>query len=181
MYELKFIKYFKYIINRRLTRKIVINKIREIKMAEEFANFMQETRKAPLEEKLNTFGDVVEKMMIMILRIPDLVDQSLAVVGQRISTLESRINSINNDVSALRTRGTGAAPVIASPTAPSSAPPPPAGPPGGSPGGPPPPGGSPDGPPPPGGPGGPRPASPVSLRGAIMGELKSLFAKRNTK
>ena len=146
-------------------------------MAEEFANFMQETRKAPLEEKLNTFGDVVEKMMSMILRIPALVDQSLAVVSQRISTLESRINSINNDVSALRTRGTGAAPVIAAPTAPSSAPPPSAGPPGGPPGGPPPlpPGG------PPGGPGGPRPASPVSLRGAIMGELKSLFAKRNTQ
>ena len=176
MYELKFIKYFKYIINRKLTRKFVINKIRESKMAEEFANFMQETRKAPLEEKLNTFGDVVEKMMSMILRIPDLVDQSLAIVGQRISTLESRINSINNDVSALRTRGTGAAPVIAAPTAPSSAPPPPSGPPGGPPGGPPPPPGG-----PPGGPGGPRPASPVSLRGAIMGELKSLFAKRKTQ
>jgi len=144
-------------------------------MAEEFANFMQETKKAPLEEKLNTFGDIVEKMMSMILRIPDLVDQSLAVVGQRMSTLESRINSINNDVSALRTRGTGAAPVIAAPTAPSSAPPPPAGPPGGPPAGPP------GGPPPPGGPGGSRPASPVSLRGAIMGELKSLFAKRNTQ
>ena len=144
-------------------------------MAEEFANFMQETRKAPLEEKLNTFGDIVEKMMSMILRIPDLVDQSLAVVGQRISTLESRINSINNDISTLRTRGIGATPVIAAPAAPSSAPPPPAGPPGGPP---PPSGGPPGGP---GGPGGPRPASPVSLRGAIMGELKSLFAKRNTQ
>jgi len=149
-------------------------------MAEEFANFMQETKKAPLEEKLNTFGDIVEKMMSMILRIPDLVDQSLAVVGQRMSTLESRINSINNDVSALRTRGTGAAPVIASPTAPSSAPPPPGGPPGAPPGAPPggPPGGPPGARPPPGG---PRPASPVSLRGAIMGELKSLFAKRKVE
>jgi len=151
-------------------------------MAEEFANFMQETKKAPLEEKLNTFGDIVEKMMSMILRIPDLVDQSLAVVGQRMSTLESRINTINNDISALRTRGVGGAPVIAAPTAPSSAPPPP----GGPPGGPPPPSGPPGGPPPPpggppGGPGGPRPASPVSLRGAIMGELKSLFAKRKTE
>jgi len=122
-------------------------------MAEEFANFMQEAKKAPLEEKLNTFGDIVERMMSMILRIPDLVDQSLANVG----------------VSALRTRGTGASPVIAAPSAPASAPPPSAGPPGGPPGGP---------PPPPGGPGGVRPASPVSLRGAIMGELKQLFSKR---
>jgi len=138
-------------------------------MAEEFANFMQEAKKAPLEEKLNTFGDIVERMMSMILRIPDLVDQSLANVGQRIATLESRITTINNEVSALRTRGTGASPVIAAPSAPASAPPPSAGPPGGPPGGP---------PPPPGGPGGVRPASPVSLRGAIMGELKQLFSKR---
>ena len=138
-------------------------------MAEEFANFMNETKKAPLEEKLNAFGDIVERMMSVILKIPDLVDQSLASVGQRISTLESRITTINNEVSALRTRGTGASPVIAAPSAPASAPPPSAGPPGGPPGGP---------PPPPGGPGGVRPASPVSLRGAIMGELKQLFSKR---
>jgi len=138
-------------------------------MAEEFANFMQETKKAPLEEKLNAFGDIVERMMSVILRIPDLVDQSLAGVGQRIATLESRITTMNNEVSALRTRGTGASPVIAAPSAPASAPPPSAGPPGGPPGGP---------PPPPGGPGAARPASPVSLRGAIMGELKQLFSKR---
>ncbi|MFW9949895.1 MAG: hypothetical protein ACFFKA_07210 [Candidatus Thorarchaeota archaeon] len=141
-------------------------------MAEEFANFMQETKKAPLEEKLNAFGDIVERMMSVILRIPDLVDQSLAGVGQRISTLESRFDNMNNELSALRTRGTGASPVVAAPSAPSSIPPPPGGPPGGPPSGP---------PPPPGGPGGPgaaRPANPVSLRGAIMGELKQLFSKR---
>ena len=141
-------------------------------MAEEFANFMNETKKAPLEEKLNAFGDIVERMMSVILRIPDLVDQSLASVAQRISTLESRITTMNNEVSALRTRGPGASPVIAAPSAPASAPPPSAGPPGGPPGGPPPPPGG------PGGPGGARPASPVSLRGAIMGELKQLFSKR---
>jgi len=139
-------------------------------MAEEFANFMNETKKAPLEEKLNAFGDIVERMMSVILRIPDLVDQSLAGVGQRISTLESRITTINSEVSALRTRGSGATPAIAAPSAPASVPPPSTGPPGGPPGGP---------PPPPGGPGAARPASPVSLRGAIMGELKQLFSKRS--
>jgi len=147
-------------------------------MAEEFANFMRETKKAPLEEKLNAFGDIVERMMSVILRIPDLVDQSLLVVNQKISTLESRFNTINNEVSALRTKGVGSSPVIASPSSPSSAPPPS----GGPPGSPPPPPGGPPGGPPPGGPRGPgpaRPASPVSLRGAIMGELKQLFSKRN--
>ncbi len=144
-------------------------------MAEEFANFMAETKKAPLEEKLNAFGDIVERMMSVILRIPDLVDQSLATVNQKISTLESRFNTINNEVSALRTKGAGTSPVIASPSSPSSAPPPS----GGPPGVPPPPPGGPPGGPPPGGPGAARPASPVSLRGAIMGELKQLFSKRN--
>jgi len=138
-------------------------------MAEEFANFMQETRRAPIEEKLNAFGDIVEKMMMMILRIPDLVDQSLATLNQKISTLESRINNMNNDVAALKTRGSGATPMVSTPSTPTSAPPPSGGPPGGPP---PPPGG------PPGGPGPARPASPISLRGAIMGELKELFSRR---
>jgi len=150
-------------------------------MAEEFANFMSEAKKAPIEEKLNAFGDIVEKMMVMILRIPDLVDQSLSTINQKITSLESRINTMNNDVAALKTRGGGAlTPVIAAPTAPTSAPPPLSGPPGAPP---PPPGGPPGGPPPPpggvpGAPGSPRPASPVSLRGAIMGELKELFSRR---
>jgi hypothetical protein len=142
-------------------------------MAEEFANFMQETRKAPLEEKLNAFGDIVEKMMFMILKIPDLVEQSIAAINQKISTIETRINTINNEVNNIK-KGSGlSTPIIATPTTPISAPPPPTGPPGGPPGGPPPPPGG-----PPGAPGALRPASPVSLRGAIMSELKQLFNKR---
>ncbi|TFF88459.1 MAG: hypothetical protein EU550_01255 [Promethearchaeota archaeon] len=150
-------------------------------MAEEFANFMQETRKAPIEEKLNSFGDIVEKMMFMILKIPDLVEQSLNTINQKISTLETRINTINNDLNSLKRGGGLSKPIVATPKAPASAPPPTSGPPGGPPRGPP--GGPPGGPPPPpggspGGPGAARPASPVSLRGAIMSELKQLFNKR---
>ncbi|MFX0017438.1 MAG: hypothetical protein ACFFAK_12055 [Promethearchaeota archaeon] len=153
-------------------------------MAEEFANFMQETRRAPLEEKLNAFGDIVERMMSMILRIPDLVDQSLLTLNQKISTLESQINTLNNNMASIKSTGGNIAPMISAPTAPSSIPPPPGGPPstsspGGSrppPGGPPPPPGG-----PPGGPGANRPASPISLRGAIMSELKQLFNKRKTQ
>jgi len=91
------------------------------------------------------------------------------------------MNNINNELAALKTRGGGVSSVISSPSSPISVPPPPSGPPGGplSPlGGPP---GSP--PPPPGGPpgGAQRPANPQSLRGAIMGELKQLFAKRQSQ
>ena len=57
-----------------------------------------------LEEKLNTFGDLVERMMSVILRIPDLVDQSLATVNQKLSTLESRINGTTNQKSTTITK-----------------------------------------------------------------------------
>ena len=152
-------------------------------MAEEFANFMQETRRAPLEEKLNAFGEIIERMMSMLLRIPDLVDQSLSTITQKISTLESQISTINNEMSTFRTSGISVQPTVSAPSAPNSVPPPPGGPPSSSsgvgprppPGGPPPPPGG-----PPGGPGQTRPASPISLRGAIMSELKQLFNKRKT-
>ncbi|MFX1233339.1 MAG: hypothetical protein ACFFBY_02175 [Promethearchaeota archaeon] len=153
-------------------------------MAEEFANFMQETRKAPLEEKLNAFGDIVERMMSMILRIPDLLDQSLSTINQKLSTLETRVNTLNSDIAAYKSTGSGISPIVSAPKAPNSAPPPPGVPPstmsgaGARPplGGPPPPPGG-----PPGGPGPARPASPISLRGAIMSELKQLFDKRKTQ
>ncbi|MBY9008952.1 MAG: hypothetical protein KGD74_03690 [Candidatus Lokiarchaeota archaeon] len=53
-----------------------------------------------IEEKLNNYIDTVERMMSVILKIPDLVDQSLATVNQKIATLESRINGTSNQKSA---------------------------------------------------------------------------------
>jgi hypothetical protein len=140
--------------------------------AEEFTSFLNDAKKSPIEEKVNAFGEIVEKIMTIVLRIPDLVDD-------RIASLMTKINTLSNDINALKTRAAtspvapGAAPGVAPGAAPGP-PPPPGGTPGGPPGPPPPPGGPPGGPLP-----GPRaPASPQSLRGAIMGELKQLFAKR---
>jgi len=145
--------------------------------AEEFASFLDSTRKAPLEEKLNAFGDIIEKIMSIVLRIPDLVDQSLGTVNDKVTNLQNQLNSLNNQMSALRS---GVAPgTVASTGAASAATLAPGGPPGGPPSGPPPPPGPPGSPRGQGpAPGPARPASPVSLRGAIMGELKQLFAKR---
>ena len=182
MFKLKFIKQKLY--NNHSNYYCIILKERCSKIAEEFASFLDQTRKAPMEEKLNAFGDIVEKIMQIILKIPDLVDVSLQDVNSKVSNIQNQLNALNGDITALKSRPVAAAasPVSAAPRAPGGAPggPPPPPPPGGSrPGGAPP-------PPPPGGPGGPggpkpaRPASPVSLRGAIMGELKSLFAKRRT-
>ena len=144
--------------------------------AEEFAAFLDNTRKAPLEEKLNAFGDIIEKIMSIVLRIPDLVDQSLGTVNEKVSNLQNQVNSLNSQI--MQSRPGGAPAAVPGTSAPAG------GAPGGAPGSPPPP--PPGGPP--GSPRGPgqapapsRPASPVSLRGAIMGELKSLFAKRKNQ
>ena len=185
MFKLKFIKQKLY--NNHSNYYCIILKERCSKIAEEFASFLDQTRKAPMEEKLNAFGDIVEKIMQIILKIPDLVDISLQDVNSKVSNLQNQLNAMNGDITALKSRpvAAGAPSVSAAPRAPGGAPggPPPP-PPGGSrPGSPPPPppGGSrPGSPPPPGGPKPARPAQPVSLRGAIMGELKSLFAKRRS-
>ena len=132
-------------------------------MAEEFNSFLEQAKKSPIEEKITAFGDIIEKIMSIVLRIPDLVDNSLNGINQHISSLETRINTMNSDITNLKSR-------------PGGVPGGPPGPPGGVPGGP-------SGPPPPPGPkpAPARPASPVSLRGAIMGELKAMFAKRGKK
>ena len=142
-------------------------------MSEEFNIFLAEAKKSPIEEKINAFGDIVEKIMSIVLRIPDLVDQSLSGINQKISTLESQMNQVKLSGGSMPTSPTPTGPSLGS-----GGPRPP----GGPPGGPRPPGGPPGGPRPPGGPQPAqpaRPASPVSLRGAIMGELKELFSKRH--
>lgn len=142
--------------------------------AEEFASFLDSTRKAPMEEKLNAFGEIVEKIMQIVLKIPDLVDQSLQGINSNVSNLQNQLNAVNSEISALKSRS-GIAPAASAPAAASS----PGGPPGGPPRSvPPPPGAPPGGPP--GGLAPVRPASPVSLRGAIMGELKELFSRRKS-
>jgi len=140
--------------------------------AEEFASFLESTKKAPMEEKLSAFGEIVEKIMQIVLKIPDLVDNSLQDINSKVSNLQNQLTAVNRDISTLKSRS-GAGPAGVAPAASGA----PEGPPGGPPRNPPPPPGAPPvGPRP--APGPARPASPVSLRGAIMGELKSLFAKR---
>jgi len=171
MFKLKFIKQKLY--NNHSYYYCIILKERCSKIAEEFASFLDQTRKAPMEEKLNAFGDIVEKIMQIILKIPDLVDISLQDINSKVSNIQNQVNALNGDITALKSRPAAAAAAPSVSAAPRA--------PGGAPGAPPPPppGGSrPGSPPPPGGPKPARPAQPVSLRGAIMGELKSLFARR---
>ena len=135
--------------------------------AEEFANFIAEAKKSPIEDKVNAFGEIVEKIMTILLQIPDLVDR-------QVSAIQTKLNGLTNEINTLKTKGITPAVggIPSGPSAGPTGPPPPPGGPKSGPGMPPgPPGG-----PPKSGPAGP--VNPVTLRGAIMGELKTLFAKR---
>ena len=54
----------------------IISGVNEIQ-SELKTSFLDNTRKAPLEEKLNAFGDIIEKILQIVLKIPELVDSNL--------------------------------------------------------------------------------------------------------
>lgn len=123
-------------------------------MADEFNAVLNSMREAPIREQVEGLSDVIEKMMMLIMSIPDMVDKQLNQLNQQIVTLQSKVSSLESQIAAGAT---------AAPGAPSTG--------GTMPGAPPPPPGAPA----------PRPqapANPISLRSSIMGELKELFKKR---
>lgn len=136
-------------------------------LAEDFFQVMNSYAEAPLKERVEGMGEVIEKIMTIVLKIPEMVDVSIQNLLGQIGSINNRLNSIDMKIKSLESRPAGGGSSVG------GVPPPPPKP--GAP--PPPPGRGP--PPPPGAPGaGGPPANPVSLRGSIMGELKSLFAKR---
>ena len=132
-------------------------------MAEEFSNFLDQTREAPLREKVDGLSDIIEKMMMLIMSIPENVDRLFSNINDKITNIDIKINGLEGKIANLKVSpGT---PLAANSSTPIS-----------SPGAPPPPPGA---PPRPGAPPSPaRPANPVTLRSSIMGELKELFKKR---
>jgi hypothetical protein len=138
-------------------------------MADEFFSVMKGYSEAPLKERVEGLADVIEKIMIITLKIPEMMDQSIKFLSDSINGLDGRLKAMEGRIVQVESRVAAASganlavPAVAS--SPGAAPPPP-------PGSPPPPPGR--APPPKSGP----PAGPVSLRGSIMDELKSLFSKR---
>ncbi len=137
-------------------------------MADEFFSVMKGYSEAPLKERVEGLADVIEKIMTITLRIPEMVDQSLTLLSGQITGLDGRLKAMEGRIVQVESRvaaASGANLAVPAVGSGSGAPPPP-------PGSPPPPPGK--APPPKSGP----PAGPVSLRGSIMDELKTLFSKR---
>ncbi len=126
-------------------------------MADEFNAVLNSMREAPIREQVEGLSEVIEKMMMLIMSIPERVDIMIAQLNNQIGTLQSQISTLESRIAA----GATAAPAAGVTSGPGPA----------VPGAPPPPPGAPA----------PRPqapANPISLRSSIMGELKELFAKR---
>ena len=60
-----------------------------------------------MEEKVSAFGDIVEKIMQIILKIPDLFDNSLQDLNSKVTHLQNQLNAINRDISTLKSRSLG--------------------------------------------------------------------------
>ncbi|MBD3351853.1 MAG: hypothetical protein GF364_10240 [Candidatus Lokiarchaeota archaeon] len=63
-------------------------------MAEEFSNFLNNFREAPLKEQIDTLAETMEKLMAIVLRVPEMMDSSISQVNNRISRLEAKINKL---------------------------------------------------------------------------------------
>ena len=60
--------------------------------------------KGDLVEKVLSLEAHIERMMSVILRIPDLVDQSLATVNQKLVDLESRFTNLRKEAIGLKAK-----------------------------------------------------------------------------
>lgn len=67
-------------------------------MAEDFYKFIEKARKQPLEEKLKQFGQIIEKIMHLTLRIPALFDVNMIDINERIDTIETELHLIDERV-----------------------------------------------------------------------------------
>jgi small GTP-binding protein len=60
-----------------------------------------------VEEKLSAFGDIVEKIMQIILKLPDLFDNSLQDLNSKVTNLQNQLTAINQDTSTLKLSSSG--------------------------------------------------------------------------
>jgi len=70
----------------------------------ELQTFLDKTRKAPMEEKLNAFCILFEKIMQILLKSADLVDNSLQGVNSMVSNFQNQLTNINSDITSLKSR-----------------------------------------------------------------------------
>ncbi|MFX1258928.1 MAG: hypothetical protein ACFFAN_13805 [Promethearchaeota archaeon] len=64
-------------------------------MAEEFNKILKEAKKGTSEEKINALTSIIEDMMHIILKIPDIFDEMMNSLNDKIIDLEQKFNNLN--------------------------------------------------------------------------------------
>ena len=82
-------------------------------MAEEFSNFLDQTREAPIREKVDGLSEIIEKMMILIMSIPESVDKLISNLNDRINAMDSRIASLDGKIANIKVAGPGTPNMVA--------------------------------------------------------------------
>lgn len=123
----------------------------------DFHSYIESKRKGTPEEKVNGFGEVLENMMTIVMKIPGFIDNTISKTYQKLDNITKQADSLEKEINAIKLRvgnaspstqyqisGVPPGPPSLQPQAPKIEPKP----------------------------------SPTTLRGAIMSELKAVFAKR---
>jgi hypothetical protein len=66
-------------------------------MIKEFS-FIGKNRKMPIKEKVKALYELVEKMMNLIVLLPDLVDKPILVINNRLINIEAKINRLESNL-----------------------------------------------------------------------------------
>lgn len=67
----------------------------------------REFSESELEDKLNAFGDIIEKILQVVLKVSDLADASIQNLTSKVSNLQSQLNGVNKDITTLKARFAG--------------------------------------------------------------------------
>ena len=65
-------------------------------MSEEFSRFLKEAKKGTAEEKIDALASIIEDMMHIILEMPEIFDDIVDGLSEKVIGLEAKLNSLSN-------------------------------------------------------------------------------------
>ena len=74
-------------------------------MAQEFAGYLNASRKGPIRDRVTTLSEIVENIMQIILKIPDMVDGTINQIRNQISQMNAQITGLQGRIQAVEGRG----------------------------------------------------------------------------
>ena len=69
-------------------------------MAEEFAGFINASREGPVRDQVAQLSEIVENIMQLILKIPDMVDGSLNAFRSQLAQVTTQVGTLSGRLQA---------------------------------------------------------------------------------